>query len=64
MGGVGVAGHDKRVVDAHGRGVQELRHGVDLVDDGHLVGRAGERPAQTKSCKKQKQKINTLKLQG
>lgn len=65
MGGVGVAGHDERVVDAHARGVQELRHGVDLVDDGHLVGGAGEGPAQSKSCKLQKKqkKPTTFKLQ-
>lgn len=54
VGGVGVAGHDERVVDTHAGGVQELRHGVDLVDDGHLVGGASEGPGRCKSCKKQK----------
>lgn len=44
MSRVGVAGHDERVVDAHGRGVQQLRHGVDLVDDGHFVGGTSKRP--------------------
>lgn len=55
VGGIGVAGHDERVVDAHAGGVQDLRHGVDLVNDGHLVGRASEGPVQSKSCKKTKQ---------
>lgn len=44
VGGVGVAGHDERVVDAHAGRVEELRHGIDLADDGHLVGGAGEGP--------------------
>lgn len=54
VGGVGVAGHDERVVDAHAGGVQELRHGVDLVDDGHLVRGAGEWPGRSKIVKNKK----------
>lgn len=41
---VGVAGHDEGVVDAHARGIQQLRHGVDLVNDGHFVSGTGESP--------------------
>lgn len=52
VGRVGVAGHNERVVDAHARGVEDLRHGVDLVDDGHLVGGAGEGPGRSKKFSK------------
>lgn len=62
VGGVGVAGHDERIVDTHGGGVQELHHGADLVYDGHLVGGASEGPVQSKNCEEQsKTKQKTFK---
>lgn len=44
VSGVGVASHDERVVDANTRRVEQLCHGVDLVNDGHFIGGTGKGP--------------------